>query len=100
MGTSLVMQPIDRRTFIADLGRGAFALAVVSVAACSPAATATGRPSLAAASASPGAAGSEPPGAPPSAAGSPPGAVPPARDELTWQRVDLGFVSAYVLVRG
>ena len=30
------MQPIDRRTFIADLGRGAFALAVVSVAACSP----------------------------------------------------------------
>ena len=30
------MQPIDRRTFIADLGRGAFALAVVGLAACSP----------------------------------------------------------------
>ena len=96
------MQPIDRRTFIADLGRGAFALAVVSVAACSPGALASARPSASAlASASP--AGS-PTGSPePSAssgAGSPPSGNPPASDGLTWQRVDLGFVSAYVLVRG
>ena len=42
------MQPIDRRTFIADLGRGAFALAVVSVAACSPGALASTRPSASA----------------------------------------------------
>ena len=42
------MQPIDRRTFIADLGRGAFALAVVSVAACSPGTMASARPSVSA----------------------------------------------------
>ena len=96
------MQPIDRRTFIADLGRGAFALAVVSVAACSPGALASARPSASAfASASPGGSpegGSEPSAS--SAAASPPSGNPPARDGLTWQRVDLGFVSAYVLVSG
>jgi glyoxylase-like metal-dependent hydrolase (beta-lactamase superfamily II) len=93
-----MLQPIDRRTFIADLGRGAFALAVISVAACSPGAQATTRPSASAAGSSP-TPGSQPPSDAP-ASGSPPGAVPPARDELAWQRVNLGFVSAYVLVRG
>ena len=92
------MQPIDRRTFIADLGRGAFALAVVSVAACSPGALASARPSASASPAGSPAGGSEPSAS--SAAGSPPSGNPPARDGLTWQRVDLGFVSAYVLVRG
>ena len=96
------MQPIDRRTFIADLGRGAFALAVVSLAACAPAAQATARPSaFAAASAS---TGSSPSGGPEpsasSAAGSPPSGNSPARDGVTWQRVNLGFVSAYILARG
>jgi glyoxylase-like metal-dependent hydrolase (beta-lactamase superfamily II) len=94
-----MLQPIDRRTFIADLGRGAFALAVVSLAACSPAAQATPRPAASAAGSTPPTPGSQPPSEP-SAAGSPPGSVPPAGDELTWQRVNLGFVSAYVLVRG
>ena len=94
------MQTIDRRTFIADLGKGAFALAIVGLAACSPSAQATARPSASAAGSTPGASGSDPASASPTAAGSPPGAVPPARDELTWQRVNLGFVSAYVLVRG
>ena len=93
-----MLQPIDRRTFIADLGRGAFALAVISVAACSPGAQATARPAASAAGSTP-TPGSQPPGEP-STAGSPPGAVPPAQDELAWQRVNLGFVSAYVLVRG
>ena len=96
------MQPIDRRTFISDLGRGAFALAVVSVAACSPGTLASARPSVSAlASASPGGSpsgGSEPSAS--SAAGSPPSGNPPARDGLTWQRVNLGFVSAYILARG
>ena len=94
-GMFAVMQQIDRRTFIADLGKGAFALAVVSVAACSPGSQTTPRPSASASAAgSPsGGPGSVPP-AEPSAAGSPPG------DDLTWQRVNLGFVSAYVLVRG
>ena len=93
-----MLQPIDRRTFIADLGRGAFALAVISVAACSPGAQSTTRPSASAAGSTP-TPGSQPPSDAP-ASGSPPGAVPPARDELAWQRVNLGFVSAYVLVRG
>ena len=93
-----MLQPIDRRTFIADLGRGAFALAVISVAACSPGAQATTRPSASAAGSTP-TPGSQPP-SDAQASGSPPGGVPPARDELAWQRVNLGFVSAYVLVRG
>jgi glyoxylase-like metal-dependent hydrolase (beta-lactamase superfamily II) len=93
------MQRIDRRTFIADLGKGAFALAVVGLAACSPGAQATARPTASSAGPPSPTPGSPIPGEP-SAAGSPPGAVPPARDELTWQRVNLGFVSAYVLVRG
>ncbi|HEU5205391.1 MAG TPA: MBL fold metallo-hydrolase [Candidatus Limnocylindrales bacterium] len=93
------MQPIDRRTFIADLGRGAFALAVVSLAACSPGAQASARPTALSAGSQSPLPGSPAPGET-SRAGSPPGAVPPARDELTWQRVNLGFVSAYVLVRG
>ena len=92
------MQTIDRRTFIADLGRGAFALAVVSLAACSPGAQATVRPSASAAGSTP-APGSQSPSEPP-ASGAPPNSVPPAGDKLTWQRVNLGFVSAYILVRG
>ena len=85
--------PIDRRTFLADLGRGAFALAVVTVAGCGPAVRAT-----------PSAAGSESPDESAS--------VQPTHDRgsaaprpsssgaLTWERVNLGFVSAYVLARG
>jgi glyoxylase-like metal-dependent hydrolase (beta-lactamase superfamily II) len=95
-----MLQPIDRRTFIADLGKGAFALAVVSLAACSPGAQATSRPAASAAGTSPGASGSPQLPSESSASGSPPGAVPPAGDDLAWRRVNLGFVSAFVLVRG
>jgi glyoxylase-like metal-dependent hydrolase (beta-lactamase superfamily II) len=96
------MQPIDRRTFIVDLGRGAFALAVVGLAACSPAVQTTARPSASAGApgspdASPSGA-SEPPAS--SAAGSSASGNPPAGDGVTWQRVNLGFVSAYILARG
>jgi glyoxylase-like metal-dependent hydrolase (beta-lactamase superfamily II) len=94
-----MLQPIDRRTFIADLGKGAFALAVVSLAACSPGAQASARPSASAAGSTSGASGSQPPPSASSASGSPPGALPPAGDELAWRRVNLGFVSAYVLLR-
>jgi glyoxylase-like metal-dependent hydrolase (beta-lactamase superfamily II) len=97
LGDALVMQPIDRRTFLADLGRGAFALAVVSIAACSPAAQVTARPSASAPRSTPGA--SEPPtSANPSDA--PPSSAPSSGDGFAWERVDLGFVSAYILVRG
>jgi glyoxylase-like metal-dependent hydrolase (beta-lactamase superfamily II) len=97
-------QALDRRTFLADMGKGAFALTVLGIAACGPAATATGRPSVAASSPAgstgvPGSAsssaGADGASAPPSA---PPG--PAAAGAVTWERVNLGFVSAYILVRG
>jgi glyoxylase-like metal-dependent hydrolase (beta-lactamase superfamily II) len=84
---------IPRRTFIADLGRGAFALAVLSFAGCGPSSGAS--PGHSTPSTSPGAAepgsGSEPPAPPASAGGG---------DATTWERVNLGFVSSYILARG
>ena len=89
---------VSRRTFLVRAGRGTFALAVVGVAACAPAA-ASPAPTAAAPTAYPL---SLPPGssdAPASADPSgPPTDVPPAGG-VAWHRVNLGFVSAYVLVR-
>ena len=95
------MQPmvdITRRTFLVHAGRGTIALAVLSVAGCAPAATAS--PSLVA-SASPSSDGS-PSGEPASDAPPASGSNPPssAAGGLTWHRANLGFVSAYVLARG
>jgi glyoxylase-like metal-dependent hydrolase (beta-lactamase superfamily II) len=89
---------ISRRTFLVHAGRGTIALAVLSVAGCSP--TATASPSRAA-SASPSSDGS-PSGEPSSAAPSASASDPPssAAGGLTWHRANLGFVSAYVLARG
>jgi glyoxylase-like metal-dependent hydrolase (beta-lactamase superfamily II) len=91
---------LSRRLFLADLGRGAVAVAVVGIAGCAP----TG--SRASATASGGAtdesaAASQPESAAPSAASAAPTAASPAAagDGVTWERVDLGFVSAYVLAR-
>jgi len=85
---------LDRRTFVADLGRGAFALAVLGIAGCAPGSSGTTRPPTPAASAAPGTSDA-PPGAT-ATAGVPPSTIPGA---LAWSRVNLGFVSAYVLVR-
>jgi glyoxylase-like metal-dependent hydrolase (beta-lactamase superfamily II) len=101
-------QPLDRRTFLADMGRGAFALAVVGLAACGPTAVATSQPRASAAGGSGGSSASSSPSPQPSSAGSsgsagaPPFSVPPSTrpDAVTWERVSLGFVSAYILVRG
>ena len=88
---------LDRRTFLADMGRGTFALAVISVVGCGP----SGGASATAAATSP--AGSV---APPSPTSDTPSAdassAPPVGDgeAVTWERVNLGFVSAYILVRG
>jgi len=92
-------QPLDRRTFLADVGKGAFALAVVGIGACSPAAVASGEPSRSAssgdgASASPGGGNSTAETA--TGSSDPPGSVGGA---VTWERVNLGGVSAYILVR-
>jgi glyoxylase-like metal-dependent hydrolase (beta-lactamase superfamily II) len=98
-------QPLDGRTFLADMGKGAFALAVLGLAACDPPAVATIKPARA--SASPGGDGSGssasasvgPTAATSAGSGNPPGAGGRG-NAFTWERVDLGFVSAYVLVRG
>src|SRR5262245_48489216 len=94
-------QPLDRRTFLADMGRGAFALAVLGVAACGPGATATGQPPETPAG-SRGPSGTSPSRDAGAASGAPPSGPPgsPAAGEVTWARVNLGFVSAYILVRG
>ncbi len=84
---------LARRTFVADLGRGAFALAVLGVAGCAPAASGTASPR---ASAAPTPASSA--SAPPQATGDT--SSPPVAGSSSWARVNLGFVSAYVLVHG
>ena len=87
---------LTRRLFLADLGRGAFAVAVLGVAACTPSGTSS-RPS---GSWRPSSAGSAPAGG---ASALPTGSsVPPstAAGAVAWTRVNLGFVSAYLLVRG
>jgi glyoxylase-like metal-dependent hydrolase (beta-lactamase superfamily II) len=97
------LQVVDRRTFLADLGRGAFALAVVTVAGCGPSASASpGGSTVASASAASSAGSSDAPpssGAPASEA--PEGSAPPSGEGsgFDWERVNLGFVSAYILVR-
>jgi glyoxylase-like metal-dependent hydrolase (beta-lactamase superfamily II) len=90
--------PITRRTILVDLGRGAVALAVFGVAACAPAASATPGGS------SPGSSPSPSPD--PSAGGSAGASASPepsteasAALGPAWERVDLGFVSAYILAR-
>ena len=76
--------PIARRTFVAELGRGTVALAVLGIVGRSPGSTGSDR-------AAPG-------GATASADG---GSAPPASPSpTTWHRVPLGFVSAYILARG
>ena len=86
---------IDRRTFVTDLGRGAFAVAILGVAACAPAA-----PSAGATATAPSGGASSPPGDGASPSGSASATASTAAGALAWSRVNLGFVSAYLLVRG
>src|SRR3954447_24721256 len=97
-----------RRTFLADLGRGSVALAVLSVVGCSStvssAVTGSARPSTAPAS-RPGATSLAP--ASPTATTDATATTPLASASgasggpgFAWTRVNLGFVSAYILVRG
>jgi glyoxylase-like metal-dependent hydrolase (beta-lactamase superfamily II) len=87
---------IDRRTFVVDLGRGSLALAVLGVAGCGPAATGSAVPSRTLAS---GASPSPDTGASPSAAPTASSSAA-AGGAPAWTRVNLGFVSAYILVHG
>ena len=98
--------PISRRLFLVDLGRAGLAVAVLGVAGCAaPGESASERASSAASSpASPpgdGAAASASTaagsGEAPSGSGSGSGT---AGGPTAWHRVNLGFVSAYILARG
>lgn len=91
----------SRRTFLADLGRGGIALAVVGVAACAPSSggSAASASSAGASGASPSSAGSSPSSAG-SAATSASRGGSGAANGVAWTRVNLGFVSAYILARG
>ena len=87
---------IDRRTLLADLGRGAFALAVVSVAGCAPAAQSSASQSAAASGRGSDAAKRTADRLAQRAAERP----TVGRRGVAWERVNLGFVSAYILSRG
>ena len=80
----------------ADLGRGAFGLAVVGFSGCGQGGGGTGGP--ASASSTPRPTGTASPARPSTPGTSPP--TPPAGGGFAWERVNLGFVSAYLLVRG
>lgn len=90
--------PLTRRAFLTDLGRGAVALTIVGIAGCAPAApgsaagsSSTPRPTGGASSTSAGS---------PEASSAPPSEPAGSAAAVTWERANLGFVSAYVLVRG
>lgn len=87
---------VSRRTFLVNAGRGTIALAVVGVVGCAPATTASSAPPP---SAGPPTTTDAPATEAPAteAPATDPGSVP---DAVAWERVNLGFVSAYVLVRG
>jgi glyoxylase-like metal-dependent hydrolase (beta-lactamase superfamily II) len=91
---------LTRRLFLADLGRGAVALAVVGVAGCGPAGSGASRASSSHASDGPPTSSGRASSTPPAASADPtaPESGTPG-DGFTWERVNLGFVSAYILAR-
>ncbi len=87
---------LSRRAFLTDLGRGTLAISVIGVAACAPATSGSPSPSTVSA---PATSGSTPePTA--EASTSPTAPSPSGAGGTAWERVNLGFVSAYILVRG
>lgn len=94
MKTQIVL---TRRAFLADLGRGAFALTVVGIAACAPSASGS---SPAGSTATPQPTGGSSSTSIPAASASDPTSPSGSAGAVTWERVNLGFVSAYILVRG
>jgi glyoxylase-like metal-dependent hydrolase (beta-lactamase superfamily II) len=92
-------QPLTRRTFLVHAGRGTIALAVLGVAGCGPSALSSGVPS-AQRSAEPSPSSGAPSPEPSATAGGSSSAPPStAASGVAWERANLGFVSAYILVR-
>lgn len=98
---------IGRRRFLADLGRGTFAIAILGAAACSSSddSTSSATTTTAGGDADQGDRATDD-GATEGAADNGPDTSPDtsadvrADSQLTWSQVSLGFVSAYVLGRG
>jgi glyoxylase-like metal-dependent hydrolase (beta-lactamase superfamily II) len=80
---------VGRRWLLRQAGRGVVGIAVLGVAACSEGTDGSGRQALPTGSGTPAASGTAAESATATALGG-----------LAWSRVDLGFVAAYVLVRG
>jgi glyoxylase-like metal-dependent hydrolase (beta-lactamase superfamily II) len=95
---------ISRRLFLVDLGRAGLAVAVLGVAGCAAPGDSPTQRASAASDAQPSPSDGGTPSAPasagtsgaPSGSGSGSGSAGPT----AWHRVNLGFVSAYVLARG
>jgi glyoxylase-like metal-dependent hydrolase (beta-lactamase superfamily II) len=100
--TVLAERQIDRRAFLADLGRGAFAIAIVSIAGCAPRLGSSPAPTSGRTASGTSGPGPSPAGGPAGSSGTPTapagGSLRPAGG-VAWERVNLGFVSAYLLVR-
>jgi glyoxylase-like metal-dependent hydrolase (beta-lactamase superfamily II) len=90
---------LDRRTFLADLGHGAFALAIVGIAGCGPSVVGSLAPTGSARPLPTPPPGSGRPGTPAPTGGAASVAPGSPASGRTWERVNLGFVSAYLLIR-
>ncbi|HEX2469933.1 MAG TPA: MBL fold metallo-hydrolase [Candidatus Limnocylindrales bacterium] len=87
---------LTRRSFLVHASRGTIALAVLSVAGCGPSAVGSARPT-----GDPSSSAAPDPSMPTVSGGG--ASNPPASASsggVTWERANLGFVSAYVLARG
>ena len=94
---------LTRRSFLVHAGRGTIAIAVLGVAGCGPSSIASAVPSSSS-QPEPSTSGDASASTDPSAGATGDGGAssPPASSAaggVTWQRANLGFVSAYVLVR-
>ena len=84
---------ISRRGFLYDLGRGTLALAVLGLSACAD--PDESLDTVSSATSIPGESNSTT-----TAPDTTTTTAPPATSGVAWQRVNLGFVSAYIVVRG
>ncbi|MFL5669514.1 MAG: MBL fold metallo-hydrolase [Chloroflexota bacterium] len=94
---------LTRRAFLADLGRGSAAIAVLSIVGCGQALSSAASGSSVGSSRPSGATASSGPSDPGSASADPSPVASPGASSgagAAWTRVELGFVSAYILVRG
>jgi len=94
-----VTREVTRRSFLVNAGRGTIALAVLGMAGCGPSALSSAVSSDGASASPSGSSGAGASVGSPATDGSSGDPPSSAGSAVTWQRANLGFVSAYVLVR-